>query len=376
MNYKIFIILFLLIFLQFSFLSPERYELFAQTKENITIASEHLNKGKEALSMNNLEEAENEFRQALKFNKKLSEAHLYLAITLEIQKRYTEALEELEICSKFNYNNPDIYVKIAHIYEETGKLAKAVTYYKYAVSCYDEFNYIFKNNFKASDSEISVLEETLEDYPSDNHSRMKLTLLYEQKGKTSKALYQIKKLLSYLTPASISNQPLVDTVDDYINSGKRLLKKGDFKKALSEFNTALQKDGSALECYYYIGLSYHGMKKYDDAIKYFKIYLNSITCKTEMAKDAYEKMGGIYENKGSYQEALSRYKYALSCTKNYEDIFNMEISATDEEISRLKQQIQTKSDDCNSRVKLGLIYEQKGYFKEAVREFKSVLKSE
>ncbi|MEQ8223221.1 MAG: tetratricopeptide repeat protein, partial [Candidatus Eremiobacterota bacterium] len=218
------VILFLSIYIVLCCPSSSAGEIYGNTlaqagqskayKEKVAKALEHFEKGKEAYMANNFETAEIEFREALALNSKLSEGHLYLGRTLAAVKRYDEAIGELEIYSRSHYNEPGIYTEIALVYEKKSNFPKAMTYYKYALSAYPEFNNIFHKDLVSTDSEINFLEQKLKDNNSDNETRVKLFLIYEKKARLSKAIYHIKKILSSLDD-SVLNKDRVYTVEDY-----------------------------------------------------------------------------------------------------------------------------------------------------------------
>ncbi len=343
-------------------------------KEKVAKSLEHFEKGKEAYMANNFETAEIEFRQALALNSKLSEGHLYLGRTLASVKRYDEAIGELEIYSRSHYNEPEIYTEIALIYEKKINFPKAMTYYKYALSAYPEFNNIFHKDLVSTDSEINFLEQKLKDNTSDNETRIKLFLIYEKKARLSKAIYHIKKILASINKDSILTRDTVYTVEDYKEEGIKSLEEKQFDKSLNEFTCALQLDPKAMECYYYMAVAYEALKDYKNSLECFKLYTHSASASAENLHDCYRKMGEIYEKLGNYREALSRYKYSLNCIPEYAEMFKIKVDVSDKEIKKLKTVLKTKPDDIESMVKLAIIYEQKGKFQEALKFYKVLMK--
>ena len=378
------VILFISIYIFSSCLSACGSEIYRNTvaqtgqsktyKEKLAKALEHFEKGKEAYMANNFEIAEIEFRQALALNSQLADGHLYLGRTLEAQKRYDEAIGELEIYSRSHYNEPEIYTEIALIYEKQKNFPKAMTYYKYALSTYPDFNNIFHKDLLSTDSEVTFLEQKLKDSPSDNETRIKLFLIYEKKARLSKAIYHIKKILSSLNKDSLLNKETVYTVEDYKEQGIKSLEKKQFDKALNEFTCALQLDPKAIECYYYMAIAYEEFKDYKNSLDCFKLYTYSANAGAETLRDCYRRMGEIYEKLGKYGEALSRYKYSLNCIPEYSEMFKIKVDVSDKEIKRLKTVLKTKPDDRETIVKLAIIYEQKGKFQEALKFYKILIR--
>jgi tetratricopeptide (TPR) repeat protein len=266
-------------------------------KEKVAKALEHFEKGKEAYMANNFDIAEIEFRQAIALNSKLAEAHLYLGRTLEIQKRYDEAIAELEIYCRSHYNDPEIYTEIALIYEKQKNFPKSMTYYKYALSAYSDFNNIFHKDLLSTDSEVTSLEQKLKEYPSDNETRIKLFLIYEKKARLSKAIYHIKKILSSLNKDSLLNKDTVYTVEDYKEQGVKSLEKKLIDKALNEFTCALQLDPKAMECYYYMAIAYESFKDYKNSLDCFKLYTNSANSGSETLQGG-KSSYGIIDTRG------------------------------------------------------------------------------
>jgi len=342
-------------------------------KEKVAKALKHFEKGKEAYMANNFETAEIEFREALALNSKLSEGHLYLGRTLAAVKRYDEAIGELEIYSRSHYNEPEIYTEIALIYEKQKNFPRAMTYYKYALSAYPDFNNIFHKDLVSTDSEVNFLEQKLKDNASDNETRIKLFLIYEKKARLSKAIYHIKKILSSLKGDSVLNKDTVYTVEDCKEEGIKSLSKKQFDKALNEFTCALQLDPKAMEIYYYMAVAYEALKDYKNSLDCFKLYTHSANASAENLHDCYRKMGEIYEKLGNYREALSRYKYSLNCIPEYAEMFKIKVDISDKEIKRLNTLLKTKPDDTETMIKLAIIYEQKGKFQESLKFYKILI---
>jgi len=337
-----------------------------------TEASEALSCGKDALAQGNLDMAEQNIRTALSLDPKLSEAEYYLAVVLEQKGKYDEAIKELENFVKNNYTDPKGYKKLALIYEEKGELNKAVTYWKYALSCYPEYNYIFDVLVKATDRSIKLLEEALTQ-EEDISLHVRLVLMYEQKGNFQSAIKHYKKIFSLLPyPPPQTPYTSKPVEPDFFELGSQALAENKLARAITYLELALDKDPNKVEAYYYLGRAYLKLGSLDEAFNSFKQFINY--SKDPLAlRDAYMGMGQILEQRNDYQGALVRYKLALSYIPEYSSLLNTQVEATDKAKVELEKYLAKNPSDNNARVKLILIYEQKGEFQKGVEQLKNLL---
>ncbi|MFH0859702.1 MAG: tetratricopeptide repeat protein [Candidatus Altiarchaeota archaeon] len=100
---------------------------------------------------------------------------------------------------------------------------------------------------------------------------------------------------------------------DYHNSGNEYYRKGEYKKAVESYNTALKESG-VLETYFNRGLAYTRLEEYDKAVE----DMESVLGLNPEVGEAYYTIGLIQEYKKKPNKALKYYKKALSVNQKYE----------------------------------------------------------
>lgn len=105
---------------------------------------------------------------------------------------------------------------------------------------------------------------------------------------------------------------------DYYSLGMKEYKKGNYQDAIRIFNQAHERDNDRL--YFYKGLSYEQLKKYDSSIISFG---EAIRCKPENGR-YYMFRGHLYRKIGDPQKALQDYGTAIKKSEKvaFEAYFN------------------------------------------------------
>lgn len=94
----------------------------------------------------------------------------------------------------------------------------------------------------------------------------------------------------------------------YDNIGNAYSKKGDNNKALDSFSKALEADMSYTPSRYNLGVVNYEMKKYDDALRAFQLYISNVASKdSQSLSAAYCYIGQIFEKEGRYNESGENY---------------------------------------------------------------------
>ncbi|MDR7419599.1 MAG: tetratricopeptide repeat protein [Armatimonadota bacterium] len=94
---------------------------------------------------------------------------------------------------------------------------------------------------------------------------------------------------------------------------------------------------------------------------------------TPASQDAYILLGTVYEERRQHQEALTAYKLAVKVQPAFGGEFQRRVDATDAAIRAAARQVAENPADRAARIRLGLLYEAKGRFKEGMLEFKNIV---
>jgi Flp pilus assembly protein TadD len=112
---------------------------------NQTLAREHLQRGRDLFSQNDIGGAINSLMMAVSLDQKLWDAHNLLGIAYEMKGMRTKALESLETALKADKDQPEHLNDFGYILIKNGDYSRAVKYLKRAVKAQPD-NQRFLNN--------------------------------------------------------------------------------------------------------------------------------------------------------------------------------------------------------------------------------------
>jgi len=250
----IFIWILLLIFGFISITKPAWLLNLSETGKSME-AQVRINKGYEALKNKNYKMALDSYGEALEIQPEMEGAHIGLGITYSKMESYNKAISIFKKFLKEKPENPyALYYNLAEIYEKTGKIDEAVSYYFKSAEAapiafypYGKIGQIYLN-MKRWDDAIHYHEKAI-----DNKLDMKT--FYESMLKNG--LYKY------------SNNP---EITEAINE---LLLKG-FSKEIQEnyypdrFQKILSKDKNLANIYNDIGFAFAMKDEMEKAISYFR----------------------------------------------------------------------------------------------------------
>ncbi len=244
----------LLIFGFISIIKPVWLLNLSETGKSME-AQQNKNKGDEALKNKNYKVALDSYKEALETQPEMEGAQIGLGITYSKMGFYDKAISIFKKLLKEKSENPyALYYNLAEIYENTGKIEKAVNnYIKSAETApiafypYGKIGQIYLNR-KKWDNAIHFYEKAIE-------NKLDMKTLYESMLK--KGLYKY------------SNNP------EIIENINRLLLKG-FSKEVQEyyypdrFQKILSKDKNLANIYNDIGFAFAMKDEMEKAISYFR----------------------------------------------------------------------------------------------------------
>jgi len=113
-------------------------------------------------------------------------------------------------------------------------------------------------------------------------------------------------------PASAKNYGQKKASGNHVESGKKFFHKGKFRKALQEFNKAVDKDPNNWEAFYYRGLTYQKLRKFNESILSFEMAIELSKGDKHKVSEIRVSLGQSYETLGMPEKAKSEYQFALS----------------------------------------------------------------
>ena len=250
---------------------------------------------------NKLNEAIKAYNLAIKTNPANVDAYVNSAICYAAKNDYKNAVNILEIAkSKFPTNNNVLKalqdVQKDSLSIELANAAKSFENkdYKTAIQQYLAINPATEDSLlgiAASYQSLENYDKAIEFYkkamqisPKNAEIPYYIGYLYSEQQKWSEAEAYIKKSLA-LNPESEAKKLLPYVIQNITlaqyNDAVELFEKNQFESALSKFNEVLKKESNNDFAYYYRGLIYDELKKYNLAIEDYKKFISIHTTDDE-----------------------------------------------------------------------------------------------
>ena len=229
---------------------------------------------------NNIQSAENYYKEALKLNPDHFETNYYLAGLFAQTKNFSPAKLLFEKAIKIKPDFVEAHYNLGIILHELGEYQKAVNSYEKAIK-------IQPYHLKA----------------------------YNNLGTLLKQLNENQKAINYFEKA-IEIKP--DFVEAYFNIGVIFAGIEEHEKAISYFEKTIQIKPDYIKPYFYLGAIFQELKNYQEAINYYekaiKIQPNFI--------DAYNNLGVVFKEIKEFQRAIICFKQAIKIDPNNTNTIN------------------------------------------------------
>lgn len=162
--------------------------------------------------------------------------------------------------------------------------------------------------------ETGVLQSIKEKLTSFSPGHKRKSLYYEENIMT-KSSYVLQHVLVFSGKVTrqlmesykrIFDFPEQESSNIYVDLGKDLLVKADYRQAVVAFKKSLNMDSESKESFYYLGHAFYRLKDYKEAIN---AYLSAINANPEDASAHFE-LGLSYAGVEKYDQATKAYKKA------------------------------------------------------------------
>lgn len=162
---------------------------------NKQIAREHLQRGRELFSQNDINGAINSLSMAVSLDKQLWDAHNLLGIAYEMKGLRLKALESLETALKAEKDQPEHLNDFGYILIKNGEYARAVKYLKRAVKAQPD-NQRFNNNLGLALVQIGKTDEAYKAFEKamgEFDGRMNIATRLLRLGYTKEAIKHLER---------------------------------------------------------------------------------------------------------------------------------------------------------------------------------------
>lgn len=162
---------------------------------NKTLARQHLDRGRELFSQNDIGGAINSLLMAVSLDKQLWDAHNLLGIAYEMKGMRSKALESLETALKADKDQPEHLNDFGYILIKNGEYSRAVKYLKRAVKAQPD-DQRFLNNLGLALVEVGKHDEAYKAFEKamgEFDGRMNMATRLLRKGYDKEAIKHLEK---------------------------------------------------------------------------------------------------------------------------------------------------------------------------------------
>jgi superkiller protein 3 len=152
-----------------------------------------------------------------------------------------------------------------------------------------------------------------------------------------------------------------DLSEAHLNLGNALFYQHRLDEAMNSWKKALSLDSSQVNCYINIGKAFYSLQKYDDAINHWIIAITMAPNHSATLMN----LGAAYEKLGDLSTA---YKY-------YEEFLALKDPSMVNEFRTVYAKIANLKKIAMHNLKIGITYQKKEYFKNALLAYKESIKS-
>ena len=240
-------------------------------------ADAHFNLGKVLALNNQLDEAINVYKKAVKIQPKHFRSWYNLALALRDKGDLRNATRALYKTIKLQPDLPETYNNLGSLLGELHQPVKSIQAFKQAISLRPTYAEAFYNLGNA----------------------------LKEQGKLEEAIASYKKALS-LKP---------DYADAYYNMGINLQDQGKIEEAIAAYKKALSLKPDYADAYNNMGVTLKDQGQLDEAVE---AYNKALAIKPDYA-EAYNNMGTTFQDQGKLEEAIASHNKALAIKHDYAD---------------------------------------------------------
>lgn len=389
--------------------------------------------GDRYFSDGNLDKAIEAYGNAVKNAPDNAEARYKLGVALGRERKYKEAIEQLEKSSSLDPSNVTVQRTLAGAYEAANMIEKAqdayqrllgmstnprviadankrftlITAKEYAqkgdpaaalkllnelrkqtgddpeVIYYIGVTNSLANNFEEAEQAFNKIIQLL---PNNRNAYQNLIKLYEQQREFGKAIATMEKMIKTEFPKSKEYQ--ADTLQLELMRGRLAMEKGDLKKAMSAFQKALAIDPRNPFASYNIGVIDQQVGRWKEAEISFiavldvmpgnldaQLRLAGVYIETNQIQKAVDRLEGLINNAGNTPQGqqaramLARLQASLRQGQGG-------VGDIDEQIKKYEQLVKQNPGNVEERMQLAALYLKKRDNPKAREQYQEVIKLE
>lgn len=240
--------------------------------------------------------------------------HCNMGVLFAEQGNIQDAVFHYEAALKIKPNDADTNYNYGNLLVAQGKLDKAIGHYIIAIKGTPKFAPAH-NNLGIAYARSANQEKAIEQF----REAIKINPYYiEAKNNLETALAQQEKNKKLQANKNTDNNVISNTVQDQMQAGMALFKKGDLDGAISHFSEVLKLDPENLNAHVSIGLAFGYKQNFEEAIVHFRkaIKINPKTF------EVYNSLAVALTHTGKVEEAIGQLKKAIEINPKFAKAYN------------------------------------------------------
>ncbi|MCD7938251.1 MAG: tetratricopeptide repeat protein [Tannerellaceae bacterium] len=263
-----------------------------------------------------LEEPENALNEIVKLADKFPMEARYQIILgdLYLEKDEIEkAFESYEKAKQMEPDSPYYIVAMANYYEKTGMKEAAETQIRDAlvnqkldietkVSILSRYILGLQQSKKEIESANTLFETLMEQHPEETELKLMYSGLLAMQGKNEEARFQLQ-VITEMEPENVAAwQQLLQLA----------LQMEDLEEVIRVCRKCIELFPESPEYYFYLGIAYHQLKDYTEALNAYQLGIESIPGDNPpLISDFYGQIGDVYYQIDNLDKAFEAYEEAL-----------------------------------------------------------------
>jgi tetratricopeptide (TPR) repeat protein len=318
------------------------------------------------------QDSETLFRHALDVTQNNHIAHNNLGYALFKQDRIDEAIDQFQEAIRIKPDDIEAHYNLGDALYRKGQINEAIQQYQeairlkpdYAEACYNLGNALYKQG--QVDEAISQFQEAIRIKPDFANVHNNLGIAFKAKGQIDEAIRQYEE--------AIRLQP--DLANVHNNLGVVLFDKGLTDEAIIQYREALRLKPDYTEAHNNLGNALDMKGQTDEAIRQYE---EAIRLQPDDA-ESYNDLGIYLKNKGRIDEAIGQYEEALRLKPDFADARNnlgnafFKKGGIDEAISQFQEALRIKPDFADAHNDLGATLARNGRIDEAISQFREAIR--
>ena len=220
-------------------------------------------------------------------------------------------------------------------------------------------NSVWKDDF-------TLWADTVKKSPDSAEVRNNLGLAYASRGQFDRAIAEYQTALR-LKP---------DYATPHYNLGLAYASQGQFDRAIAEYQTTIRLSHDFAEVHNNLGFAYVSQGQFDRAIAE---YQTASRLNPDYAMPHYN-LGLAYASQGQFDRAIAEYQTTLRLRQDFAEVHNdlgaayLSQGQFDRAIAEYKTALRLNPDLMDAHYNLGLTYASQGQFDEAIAEYRTALR--